>query len=299
MTIFIETQELLYQNDCVIIPGFGAFILKSHSAYIEDNIFYPPKKTVSFNSMLNENDGLLVKHLSRKKDISYKDSLRLIKNEVDAFQSKLSNTDLIEVEKLGVFKVSDENNIVFSPNLLSNFSSNSFGLESFSKNPILSVVPKSSETSVASSLNSVFRYAAIIIFTLGVGYFSYESYNDFINNERLKNIAIAQDKILENVQSATFNIGELPKINLNVSSPVLNEDNTYYSVIAGAFRSKVNAQQHLNDLINKGYQASYTSLNPKGLFRVAYGRLETREQALSLISEIRVKGEEAWLLVEN
>jgi hypothetical protein len=299
MTIFIETQELLYQNDCVIIPGFGAFILKSHSAYIEDNIFYPPKKTVSFNSMLNENDGLLVKHLSSKKDISYKDSLRLIKNEVDAFQSKLSNTDLIEVEKLGVFKVSDENNIVFSPNLLSNFSSNSFGLESFSKNPILSVVPKSSETSVASSLNSVFRYAAIIIFTLGVGYFSYESYNDFINNERLKNIAIAQDKILENVQSATFNIGELPKINLNVSSPVLNEDKTYYSVIAGAFRSKVNAQQHLNDLINKGYQASYTSLNPKGLFRVAYGRLETREQALSLISEIRVKGEEAWLLVEN
>jgi len=299
MTIFIETQELLYQNDCVIIPGFGAFILKSHSAYIEDNIFYPPKKTVSFNSMLNENDGLLVKHLSRKKDISYKDSLRLIKNEVDAFQSKLSNTDLIEVEKLGVFKVSDEKNIVFSPNLLSNFSSNSFGLESFSKNPILSVVPKSSETSVASSLHSVFRYAAIIIFTLGVGYFSYESYNDFINNERLKNIAIAQDKILENVQSATFNIGELPKINLNVSSPVLNEDKTYYSVIAGAFRSKVNAQQHLNDLINKGYQASYTSLNPKGLFRVAYGRLETREQALSLISEIRVKGEEAWLLVEN
>jgi hypothetical protein len=299
MTIFIETQELLYQNDCVIIPGFGAFILKSHSAYIEDNIFYPPKKTVSFNSMLNENDGLLVKHLSSKKDISYKDSLRLIKNEVDAFQSKLFNTDSIEVEKLGVFKVSDEKNIVFSPNLLSNFSSNSFGLESFSKNPILSVVPKSSETSVASSLNSVFRYAAIIIFTLGVGYFSYESYNDFINNERLKNIAIAQDKILENVQSATFNIGELPKINLNVSSPVLNEDKTYYSVIAGAFRSKVNAQQHLNDLINKGYQASYTSLNPKGLFRVAYGRLETREQALSLISEIRVKGEEAWLLVEN
>ena len=214
MTIFIETQELLYQNDCVIIPGFGAFILKSHSAYIEDNIFYPPKKTVSFNSMLNENDGLLVKHLSSKKDISYKDSLRLIKNEVDAFQSKLSHTDSIEVEKLGVFKVSDEKNIVFSPNLLSNFSSNSFGLESFSKNPILSVVPKSSETSVTSSLNSVFRYAAIIIFTLGVGYFSYEGYNDFINNERLKNIAIAQDKILENVQSATFNIGELPKINL-------------------------------------------------------------------------------------
>ncbi|MEK9756406.1 MAG: SPOR domain-containing protein [Bacteroidota bacterium] len=298
MTIFIETQELLYQNDCVIVPGFGAFILKSHSAYIEGSVFYPPKKTVSFNSMLNENDGLLVKHVSRKRDISYKDSLRFIKEEVDAFQTKLFKSGSVEIEKLGVFQISDENNIVFSPNLLSNFSSNSFGLESFSKNPILSVVPKS-ETPVSSSLNSFIRYAAIFIFTLGIGYFSYETYNGFINNERLKNIAIAQDKILENVQSATFNIGQLPKINLNVSPPKLNEDRTYYSVIAGAFRSKINAQQHLNDLINKGYQASYTSINPKGLFRVAYGRLESREQALSLISEIRLKGEDAWLLIEN
>ena len=54
------------------------------------------------------------KHLSSKKSISYKDSLRLIKNEVDAFQSRLSNTDSIEVEKLGVFKVSDEKAQIFA-----------------------------------------------------------------------------------------------------------------------------------------------------------------------------------------
>ena len=44
MTIFKEIQDLLYNNDCVIIPEFGAFILKSHSAYIQNNNFYPPKK---------------------------------------------------------------------------------------------------------------------------------------------------------------------------------------------------------------------------------------------------------------
>ena len=299
MTIFNDIQELLYQNDCVIIPGFGAFILKSHSAYIEYNVFYPPKKTVSFNSMLNENDGLLVKHISNKRDISYKDSLKLIEKEVDAFQTKLSKSGSIDIDKLGNFKISDENNLVFNPNLFSNFNSNSFGLESFSKNPILSVASKSTKTPTDSSLKSVLRYAAIFILTFGIGYFGIESYTDFINNERLKNIAIAQDKILENVQSATFNIGEFPKINLKVSSPNLNEDRIYYSVIAGAFRSKINAQQHLNDLINRGYLASYTSSNPKGLFRVAYARLESREQALSLISEIRIKGEDAWLLIEN
>ena len=31
---FQKNYDLLYNNDCVIVPEFGAFVLKSHSAYI-------------------------------------------------------------------------------------------------------------------------------------------------------------------------------------------------------------------------------------------------------------------------
>ena len=37
-------------------------------------------------------------------------------------------------------------------------------------------------------------------------------------------IAIAQEKILENVQAATFNLGELPPIKINVTAPVVNDN---------------------------------------------------------------------------
>ena len=91
------------------------------------------------------------------------------------------------------------------------------------------------------------RYAAVILSLLGLSYIGYFNYNDFLNDEKLKNIAIAQEKVLENVQTATFNLGDLPSININVTAPVINDNSTYYSVIAGAFRSKRNAEKHLNN----------------------------------------------------
>ena len=94
-------------------------------------------------------------------------------------------------------------------------------------------------------------------------------------------------------------MGELPLINLTVSAPVVDPKSTYFSVISGSFRSKENAQKQLNNLINLGYKASYTSINPKGLFRVAYARLKTRNAAASLMSKIKAKGQDAWLLIEN
>ena len=64
---------------------------------------------------------------------------------------------------------------------------------------------------------------------------------------------------------------------------LVKENSIYFSVISGSFRSKSNAKKQLNELISQGYQASFTSLNPKGLFRVAYARLNTRKEAASLI----------------
>ena len=77
MTIFKEIYDLLYNNDCVIVPKFGAFVLKNHSAYIRNYNFYPPRKIISFNAMLDENDGLLVKYLSTSRNISYKKALKI------------------------------------------------------------------------------------------------------------------------------------------------------------------------------------------------------------------------------
>ena len=299
MSIFKDVAKLLHSNDCVIVPNFGAFVLKSKSAYIQKNEFFPPSKYVSFNAMLKDNDGLLAKHLSVEKKISYEKSLKLISEEVIFFKKSLSKDLIIDTESLGIFELKEKETLVFNPDFSINFDNKVFGLKSFVREPILSKVSEESKNNNQVSSNVLLKYAAIAISVFGFSYFGYFNYNDYLNNEKLKNIAIAQEKILENVQAATFNLGELPPIKINVTAPVVNDNSIYYSVIAGAFRSKGNAEKHLNTLISKGYQASYTSINPKGLFRVAYARLKTRKEAAELISKVKNSGEDAWLLIEN
>ena len=299
MGIFKDVAKLLHSNDCVIVPNFGAFVLKSKSAYIKKNEFFPPSKYVSFNAMLKDNDGLLAKHISGEKDISYKKSLKLISQEVISFKESLSKDLIIDTESLGIFELKEKETLVFNPDFSINFDNKVFGLKSFVREPLLSKISQESKKNNQFSSNVLLKYAAIAIAIFGFSYFGYFNYNDYLNNEKLKNIAIAQEKILENVQSATFNLGELPPININVTAPIVKDNSVYYSVIAGAFRSKGNAEKHLNTLIGKGYQASYTSINPKGLYRVAYARLKTRKEAADLISKIKTSGADAWLLIEN
>ena len=299
MSIFKDISHLLYYNDCVILPNFGAFVLKSKSAYIEDNEFFPPSKYVSFNSMLKDNDGLLAKFISEERKISYKKSLKLISDEVKLLNEKLSEDLIFDTEYLGIFELKEKNTLIFNPDFSINFDSSVFGLNSFVRKPIINISSKKTADKAQFDTNNLLRYAAIFISVLGLSYFGYFNYNNYLNNEKLKNIAIAQEKILENVQTATFNLGDLPPINVNVKAPIVKDNSTYYSVIAGAFRSRRNAERHLNTLIIDGYQASYTTVNPKGLFRVAYARLKTRKEAAELILKIKTSGQDAWLLIEN
>jgi len=52
MTIATYISDLLYRYECVILPGFGAFLSQKVSAEFneKEQNFYPPKKQISFNS---------------------------------------------------------------------------------------------------------------------------------------------------------------------------------------------------------------------------------------------------------
>ena len=249
--------------------------------------------------MLKENDGLLVKYISGTRKTSYKKALNLVEKEVEAFNKKLTRDLLVEIESIGIFELKDENSLNFNPDLSINFDSSSFGLQSFLKDPLLKNIKTESKKEISFVSNYLLRNAAIFISVMGLSYLGYFNYTNYIDTEKLNNIAVAQNQILKKVQAATFDLGELPAISLNVSAPVINQSSIYFSVIAGSFRSKNNAQKQLNSLISLGYKASYTTINPKGLFRVAYARLKTRKEASSLISKIKGSGQDAWLLIEN
>ena len=70
-------SELLYIEDCIIIPDFGGFIVNDKSATINEKSgeIAPPSKTILFNSQLVNNDGLLINHIAKEENISHKECL--------------------------------------------------------------------------------------------------------------------------------------------------------------------------------------------------------------------------------
>ena len=300
MSISKHINELLYNHNCVIVPGFGAFLTKNIAASINNDVFSPPKKTIAFNGMLKENDGLLANRISATDGISYKAALKKIKKDVKTLASSL-NVGEVEIDNIGTLRLNDEKKVQFQPNQNVNFDSKSYGLESFTRPPRKTSSPEEKVKKLSIPDYAV-RYAAIIILLIGISSISYNSFDEFRYEQKAESLANAQKKILENVQAATFDLGEYAKISIPIKQNIIpvKSSSIYYSVIAGSFRSMENANKKLKSLINLGYQASFTSVNPKGLHRVAYARLENRNEAVNLIARIKKeKGNDAWLLIER
>ena len=316
-------KELLYQHECVTVPNFGAFLTRSMNILIDTDsgLFVPPRKEVSFNSLLSNNDGVLAHYIAQKEKVSFEQALRRIEKEVISWRQRL-NTQQLSFPGIGEIRLNKQKKIIFYPDGKINFDLSAFGLSSFYRKPIknsnnkLFNPPQKMEKENKENLmftpgekeekrKPFLKYAAIGMIGIALVGSLYYFGNQYVANEKIKSMELAQKKIKSNVQKATFDLGSVSKMNLSFNSEpevVKNAplDKTYFSVVAGSFRSIENAERLLKKLILDGFQAAFTEVNPEGLYRVAYGRFVSKREALNLHNYIRYAlKEEAWFLVEK
>jgi hypothetical protein len=133
MKIARYISDLLYEHECVVIPGLGGFISKDHSAVIHPlkHQFKPPYREIVFNPHLRANDGLLLSLIARSENISYQDA----KSNLDRFIHKcidgLNKGHRINFRNIGALTFNQDKQIVFIPDETQNFMASSFGLSSF------------------------------------------------------------------------------------------------------------------------------------------------------------------------
>tara|TARA_Y200000002_G_scaffold358229_1_gene341430 strand:- start:39 stop:1010 length:972 start_codon:yes stop_codon:yes gene_type:complete len=316
-------KELLYQHECVTVPNFGAFLTRSMNILIDTDsgLFVPPRKEVSFNSLLSNNDGVLAHYIAQKEKVSFEQALRRIEKEVISWKQRL-NTQQLSFPGIGEIRLNKQKKIIFYPDGKINFDLSAFGLSSFYKKPIknsnnkLFNPPQKMEKENKENLmftpgkkeekrKPFLKYVAIGLIGIALAGSLYYFGNQYVANEKIKSMELAQKKIKSNVQKATFDLGSVSKMNLSFNSEpevIKNAplDKTYFSVVAGSFRSIENAERLLKKLILDGFQAAFTEVNPEGLYRVAYGRFVSKREALNLHNYIRYAlKEDAWFLVEK
>jgi len=131
-------RELLFGHDCVIVPGFGAFIGNFSPATIDrgEGLFYPPSKKVTFNRHLTTNDGLLIGHISARKGIGYGEARDIVTDYAEVLRRRISGGDQVTLEHIGTFSTNREGNLIFEPDSDANYLLTTYGLDSFHRRPV-------------------------------------------------------------------------------------------------------------------------------------------------------------------
>ena len=298
-------NSLLYTNDCITVPGFGSFIVNKFSSVYDEKKgkFYPPSRRVSFNPKIKNNDGLLANFISEKESISYEVAVKNIHNEVISWKKKL-NTEPILLDNIGELSYNSDENIIFSPDLDSNHFLGSYGLPSiyYKKQPDLvstyneSTLKKYNDLKGNSSISRVpdfVKYAAALVIIFSTTVFLSNQYEEYNFQNQLILEQENRQKTIQRVESAVFDFGSIPAIELEVKVQV-----NKFHIIAGAFGVKSNADKLYKSLLSKGYNPTKLPLNDKGLIPISFDNFSNRKDAVIALRQLQMsENEDAWIFI--
>ena len=310
MNIEPYIAQLLYRYQCVTVPGFGAFLTEIQSAQLieSSHSFFPPRKMISFNGYLKNNDGLLANHIAQSEKTSYEYAVSAIQYEVFIWKKALQENGLFSIKNVGDFSLNADKNLIFTPSDQTNYLTNSFGLNAFvspmvkrelfeqkiealEENEVIVFEPETRKTS------PYLKYAAIFVLGLALaGGVGYPMYQDQIASETILVETAVQKQVQNKIQEATFFIkSPIPAVTLSVKEAKLS-----YHIMAGAFREEGNAQKIFEKLSELGYKARRIPQNKYGLFPVIYGSYATYAEAEKAKQEIqKTDNPDAWMLIES
>ena len=323
-------SQLLYRYQCVAVPGFGAFLTETQSAQLHESStsFFPPKKMISFNANLKNNDGLLAHHIAQAEKTSYDYAVSAIQFEVFNWKKRLETHGVLSFKNIGTFRLNADANLVFTAEDSNNYLTSSFGLSPFVspivkrelfekaveaktlvEEPIirhtLTLSPEETEEEeVTKGQRYPFlRYAAIFVLGLGItSSVGYSIYQKQIDDATLLVETSVQKKVQNKIQEATFFIeSPIPTVTLSVKTNPKKEVVSFkYHIMAGAYRSEVNANKELRELKKLGYDAKRIPENKNGLYPVVYGSYATFAEAQKAQKEIiEDHNPDAWILIQS
>lgn len=303
-------SDLLYRYDCVTVPEFGAFLTHRVSAKIHESThaFYPPKKALSFNEQLQNNDGLLANYIADVEKIPYEVAVEKVAKHVKSIKSYLIEGETIAFQNIGELILNKEGKINFEPSLHINYLTDAFGLSQFTSSDITrevykeeaealeDIIPLTITTEKRKS-RPYLKYAAIALIALTAGGFTASSYyvNQIENHNQLAQEE-ANQQLDVKVQEATFIIDNpLPAATLSVEKQQIGN----YHIVAGAFRVEANSDKKVNQLRAQGYKARKIGANKYGLHEVVYASYSDRLEALQALKQVKLEhNRDAWLLVK-
>ena len=323
MDLSLHIEHLLYDNDCVIIPDIGGFIVNYSSASIDliDQQVFPPKKSVSFNPKLVNNDGLLASAIVQKDHLTFKQANQAVKEFCEQIEQDLNNNKIIHFNNIGKLHFNKDSKLEFVPEN-TNFLRDAFGLPELECAPILrnkdylkkpenkkteKVIVVKKQTNIVDLLfnSRMIGAAAVLILALSSPYI----YNALFpgSADTNANIAMVDSNNTSQaslIPSATVTYSDTQKIvtqdtdeEIEETEPetALEENLKDYVIVLGAFSKQKNADRLSKKLAKDNFLPDVSFKN--GLNRVGVQITCTPEELKTHLDFLRTHyNKSAWLL---
>jgi hypothetical protein len=306
-----EIHALLWDHDCVIIPGFGGLIgnyLPSQSHPVSHE-FQPPSKQVAFNKNLNRDDGLLVRSIASRLSLDFTKSRLWVEETARAFHDRLMAGERHHLGYTGEFRMDIERNIVFQPDQQQQYLPQAYGLYAIRATPIQRVqrvvpepqvrtLPRIETKRTAGKVlrQKLLLYSPLLLLAL---------------------VPLLISRLPENSGAVSLKVNpfgtEAPRVLLSPKNieiePIVRkaslEDASGFSaasarifIVAGCYSNGETAVGRVDYLREKGFDAAVLDLTPAGLYRVVYGGFDDILEAKSEMEKIIAgMNEDAWLLI--
>lgn len=273
ISVIDHIKYLISEYDCVIIPGWGALIAQYNNGYICEDMVYPPSRVISFNSDINNNDGLLANSLVRREGISYDMALTLIAEEVSAYKIQLNNGGEIALANIGIFEKNGNDSIGFIPFNDGKIRSDLYGFSVFNMAKLSDRIAEESESEKKSKGNIIyipisrnfFKIAASVVLLIALSLLlstpitvnniqNYASMGIVNNNsvdaiiDNVDNSLVQQQEVVT-IQEQQESIDD-PVAEVEAEAVATTADYKYYLVV-GSFSTKEAANKHISQYNNK------------------------------------------------
>ncbi len=106
-------QELLATNNRVIVPNYGAFLVRATSKSKDASTLEEKLKDIYFSPFLKFNDELLEKHIIKKESITKEEAAQKIKEFIDEVKKVLEQEKPYEIKGFGSFTADKQGKVQF------------------------------------------------------------------------------------------------------------------------------------------------------------------------------------------
>lgn len=323
-------EALLQENDCVVLPSFGAFIAHTDAAsYVNDeHAFFPPTRSLGFRRELTADDGLLTSYLMQKGSIGFSEARNVVDRYVDRLRDTLGIDGAAKLPGLGCLRQDIRGNITFEPAPVDVVAPALFGLEMLTIRDltaleaaeqrdsaetvrpikIITTTPRTIDIHVGRrTLRHIASVAAVllllIVFALPV---SDGKYTDVASLGLTPVIETTAEKQVPETPVVEASVTEAPVAETPiVEAPVATAESPaptprptrIYHVIIGSLPSAKNAEAVVQKYIDRGF-AQTTTVVGDDRVRISIASFTDKAEGEAYVSTLRQQEDykHAWLL---